>query len=496
MPPGWEWATLAELCEINPKHSGQYDDALPVSFVPMAAVDEQSGQITGAVERSYGEIRKGYTHFANDDVLWAKITPCMENGKSAVASGLTNGLGCGTTEFFVLRSRGAVLPQFLHLFMRRKIYRESARKTMQSGVGQARVPKEFIENTKLPVPPLAEQRRIVEKLEELLAGSRAARAALDAIPTMMEQYRQTVLVAAFTGELTKAWREGHSGVEDSRAILKSLRDAQERARRNGVTTGNRRRGPDPWDSTPEHHGGRELPMLPSTWSWATWGQLSEWITYGFTRPMPHVDGGPLIVTGKNVGDGVLALEGAHHTTVDAFEGLSDKDRPEPGDILVTKDGSIGRAAVVPECEPFCINQSVAVVYLRACNFDRRFLLRMIQSPFTQTRIKEQTRGMAIPHLSITDFARMPVPIAPLEEQRAIADAIDRLDTTLLSVAGTLGAISTMVAQLEQAVLAKAFNGELVPQSATEEPASSVLARIRGAGVEVSAPRSRRRVPSP
>lgn len=134
LPEGWALVCAADICQINPRKPA--GDALPadapVTFVPMAAVDENLGAITTAEDRRFDELRsKSYTPFAEGDVLFAKVTPCMENGKAAVARGLTNRLGFGTTEFHVFRSTGAVVPELLYttfasrlfVMMRRRIWR-------------------------------------------------------------------------------------------------------------------------------------------------------------------------------------------------------------------------------------------------------------------------------------------------------------------------------------------------------------------------------------
>lgn len=139
------------------------DDQI-VSFVPMAAVDEVSGTIQAHQTRPYADVKKGYTHFKNDDVLFAKITPCMENGKAAIASELAGGLGFGSTEFHVLRAKEDVLPEWLFYFIRQPAFRSEAKRNFTGTAGQQRVPTTFLASATLPVPPLPEQRRIVDLL--------------------------------------------------------------------------------------------------------------------------------------------------------------------------------------------------------------------------------------------------------------------------------------------------------------------------------------------
>lgn len=130
----------------------------------MAAVDEISGTIRDRQDRPFAEVKKGYTHFKNRDVLFAKITPCMENGKAAIADDLAGGLGFGSTEFHVLRAKEEVLPEWLFYFVRQPAFRSEAKRNFTGTAGQQRVPTTFLSSTEIPVPPIHEQRRIVDLL--------------------------------------------------------------------------------------------------------------------------------------------------------------------------------------------------------------------------------------------------------------------------------------------------------------------------------------------
>jgi type I restriction enzyme S subunit len=167
----------ADVCLLNPKKGevAKVADNTPVSFVPMSRVDDVSGTMDASDARSIGDIRNGYTYFAEGDVVFAKITPCMENGKSAIARNLANGVGFGTTEFHVLRPGPSVISEWLHLFVRNKAFREEAKKNMHGAAGQQRVPLEFLKEAVIPIPPIDEQRRIVARIEELTRRAEEAR---------------------------------------------------------------------------------------------------------------------------------------------------------------------------------------------------------------------------------------------------------------------------------------------------------------------------------
>lgn len=151
---GWGLTTLGECCELNPRRPRDIDDELMVSFVPMPAVSED-GKIECSDIRPYKEVRKGFTYFAEDDVLFAKITPCMENGKGAVARGLEGGIGSGSTEFHVLRPiAGKSNPYWLYIITMFDSFRLGARKVMTGTGGQLRVPIGYLNDFPISLPPI------------------------------------------------------------------------------------------------------------------------------------------------------------------------------------------------------------------------------------------------------------------------------------------------------------------------------------------------------
>lgn len=159
---GWGLTTLGQCCELNPKRPRDINDETMVSFVPMPAVSED-GKIDCSDIRSYKEVRKGFTYFAENDVLFAKITPCMENGKGAVARGLENGIGSGSTEFHVLRPiAGKSNPYWLYIITMFDTFRVGARKVMTGTGGQLRVPIGYLNDYPISLPPIELQNSFEE----------------------------------------------------------------------------------------------------------------------------------------------------------------------------------------------------------------------------------------------------------------------------------------------------------------------------------------------
>lgn len=166
--PKWDNEKLSKAAFVNPSgaYKGKTADT-PISFVPMEVIDETFSEITTMDETTI-EQASGFTKFREGDLLWAKITPCMQNGKSAIAKNLTNGLGCGSTEFFILRPKDERLAiEYLHVILHMKCVRETAMLYFGGSAGQQRVPASFLENFNLPLPPKEKQVEIANHVYEL-----------------------------------------------------------------------------------------------------------------------------------------------------------------------------------------------------------------------------------------------------------------------------------------------------------------------------------------
>jgi type I restriction enzyme S subunit len=203
LPNGWRWVKLGAVCEVNPGRPANLSrsDDEPTSFVPMDAGDATSGTIAKTILRSFREIKKGYTFFAEGDILFAKITPCMQNGKHAIARGLKDGVGFGTTEFHIPRPASSVIAEWIHFFVRQPEFLAKATEHFTGAVGQQRLPSDYLRNHPIPLPPLPEQRRIAATLRAPMAAVDQARAAAEAELATINALPATLLRRAFRGGL-------------------------------------------------------------------------------------------------------------------------------------------------------------------------------------------------------------------------------------------------------------------------------------------------------
>ena len=167
IPEGWKWARVREIACLNPKND--LSDELEVSFIPMALVDDGYRNNHSFEIKKWGDIKKGFTHFADGDIGIAKITPCFQNRKSVIFHDLKNGYGAGTTELSIVRvENNLVSRDYLLWFFKSGYFIENGMKSFTGTAGQQRIHKDYLSMCCIPLPPLAEQKRIVEKLEQLL----------------------------------------------------------------------------------------------------------------------------------------------------------------------------------------------------------------------------------------------------------------------------------------------------------------------------------------
>ena len=187
---GWTIAPLAEIAQINPHRPSDFVrplDNTPTAFVPMSAVNAASGR-ANPILRPYAEVRQGYTFFQSGDVLFARITPCMQNGKHFIAPQTPNGFGFASTEFHVIRPGIQVLAEWIHFYLRQLIVLFEATRHFTGTVGQQRVPADFLQRLEIPFAPLSEQRIITQTLKAKMKITAqlnsAAQAQLDAVEAL------------------------------------------------------------------------------------------------------------------------------------------------------------------------------------------------------------------------------------------------------------------------------------------------------------------------
>jgi type I restriction enzyme S subunit len=446
LPKGWITAALQEIAKINPTiDKSVYSDDLEISFVPMPAVEAETGKIDVSQLRKFGDVKKGYTPFLQHDVLFAKITPCMENGKMAVVPALHNDIGFGSTEFHVLRAYEGIATRYLYYFISSKAYRYNAEHNMTGAVGQKRVPTPYIEKSHIPIPPLNEQKRIVAKIEELFSELDKGIESLKAARAQLKVYRQAVFKHAFEGKLTADWRKERK-INEWEFI--SIKKAAEKI----------------------------VDCLHSTPKFSELGKFcidSNWIE-----------------------NNKVIFDKARYVSDEIYFERIKRLKPQKDDVLFVREGSkkIGTALVVNFTFDFCLGQRMMLFRLNK-NILPQYFVYYIQSDSFKKQYNPLIGGSASPHLNISDIKKMQFPFCDFNEQNEIVQRIEAQTSVIESIAATINAELQKSEALRQSILKKAFSGQLVAQDPADEPASVLLERIRAEKMGQSAkknPKEKRR----
>jgi type I restriction enzyme S subunit len=438
---------LSDAVVVNPKidRTGLTDD-IEVSFVPMAAVGAASGHIDVSAVRPYAEVKKGYTHFRNGDVLFAKVTPCMENGKMAVARQLKNGVGFGSTEFHVLRPRENVDSQYIYYFVSSQTFRKEASGHMTGAVGLRRVPSAFLESAEIPLPPLARQREIVAELEKQFSRLDEAVANLQRGKANLKRYKASVLKAAVEGRLVEteaslAHREGRT-YESGEQLLQRILE-ERRAKWAG-------RGKWKVPESPSTDT-----SLPDGWAWASIDQLAE-VGTGATPKRDKAtywnDGDVPWVT-SSVVNGDYVDEASEFVTKLALAETNLTLYPV-GTLLIAMYGEGKTRGKCAELRiPAATNQALSA--LQVASSVRGYLRHFLELNYEEMR--KVASGGVQPNLNLSLVRAVCVPLPPLSEQARMVAEVDRHLSIIREVEAEVDASLQRAQTLRISSLAKAFH---------------------------------------
>ncbi len=459
----WPVVPLSEVVEINPRSGDDKlaDDTL-ASFIPMKCVEEESGRFEPLGDRKVAEVRKGYTPFRDGDVLFAKVTPCMENGKGAVMRGLTNGIGFGSTELFALRPSDRLEANYLFHFILQSSFRQQAARNMTGAVGLRRVPKSYLEQQPIPLPPLPEQRRIVAEIEKQFTRLEAGVAALRRVQANLKRYRAAVLKAACEGRLVpteaalarspRSTKNGPPAYETGAALLARIL-TERRQNWQG-------RGQYKEPAAPDIEN---LPDLPSGWTWASLDQLLGLMRNGISAKPDAESGLPM-----------LRISSVRALSVNLSEAryLNAKvsDYPDyvltEGDLLFTRyNGNpelVGVCGVVPPLtSPLVHPDKLIRCKLVSSGALPDFVAIMANVGASRNYLAKRVRTTAgQAGISGGDLKGLPIPLAPLAEQTRIVAEVERRLSVVEELESVVTANLQRATRLRQSILQKAFTGKL------------------------------------
>lgn len=481
LPPGWAKAPIGELCELVNgrafKPEEWTSEGLPIIRIQnLNHHAAKFNRFSGTVEAKH--------RVSNGDLLFAwSGTP----GTSFGAHLWRGGDAVLNQHIFNVIHGPWVIRDYMRIAMNSRL--GSLIDQAHGGAGLAHVTKPVLERTEIPIPPLAEQRRIVAKLDAVMAQVREARAALEAVPALLEQYRRAVLAAAFRGELTADWRAAHPEVEPASALLA-------RVLAQATASGSRRTRASP-SSVPSPGLASDL---PATWTTTPLETLAAPVRYALAigpfgsnlKTSDYTSAGVPLVFVRDIR---ARSFGEIKPTFVSHEKAAELGAHQvfPGDLVVTKMGDPpGDTAVYPlNAKPGIVTADCIKMTVSASS-SAVFLMHWLESDLMREALAEETQGVAQQKVSLERFRTLHTRLPPLAEQHEIVRRVEAALGRIARVKEAVEAQRQQLDALERAVLDKAFRGALVPQHPDDEPAEAMLARLRAqraaAGI---APKGRR-----
>ncbi len=478
LPDGWAWTTLKSVVILNMGQS------------PKGVFTNNTGEglplIGGASDIEDGEARPTrYTSHPGKVCRPGDIIVCVR----ATIGKLTKADG----EYCLGRGVAAIEPDLVDGDFLRLYLVACTKQLSDLGTGSTfkQISKDDLYAFPIPFAPPPEQRRIVAKIEALFEQSRTARQALDRIPPLLKKFRQSILAAAFRGDLTCDWREQHPDVEPASALLERIRT--ERLRRyqeelRKAKAEGRRPQKKTADLHPRDLDTSRLPELPGDWAWATVEVLASpgprSIQSGpFGSNLLHSefqDSGILAIGIDNVHDGRFAVGSQHRISHQKYEELK-KYTARPLDVLITVMATVGRCCVVPkDIKTAIITKHVYRISVDHALCEPSYLMNALRGcPAVQEQLYGEIQGVTRPGINGEILKRLLIPVPPIEEQRVIVSRIQSLFGQTDAIEVSMEAARRRADEIDQSILARAFRGELVPQNPNDEPASLLLERIRG-----------------
>ena len=477
LPAGWVATTLgAAISPERPRGLPAEHEGSP--FVGLEHVEAHTTRLLGSVPAE--TMRSSGVCFVQGDVLYGRMRPYLNKVWLADRAGLCSG------EFIVFPGTAAFHGGFLRYRLNAQDFMGFADHTTSGDRPRA----DFSDLSRFPIllPPLGEQVRIADRIDELFTDLTAGVAALERVRKKLKRYRSAVLHAAVTGRLTAQWRKTHGPASEpgdkllARVLVERRRQWEERTlakyTKDGRTpqTNWKARYVEPAPPTAD-----DLPELPEGWCWAANQQLVETITSGSRDWSPFYDrGSGTFIMAKNVRMGWL--DRSYRQAVDPPSDHRDRARSQVNehDLLVTIVGAnTGDVCRVSEPLPeHYICQSVALMRPVVPNISEWMLTWFVAPSGAQSQFKIFTYGAGRPHLGFDHLEQTLVALAPLAEQCAIVEVVNEKLSQIEAMEAEVARGLARAARLRQSILKAAFAGRLVPQDPSDEPAAVLLERIK------------------
>ncbi len=448
LPKGWEWSRLYEVGLINPRND--VEGSTKVSFVPMNLISARYSDIVKSETRLWSEVKTGFTHFSENDVVMAKITPCFQNGKSTIMKKLTNGFGAGTTELHVFRSlKDLMCPSYVLIYLKSPKFISDGIIKMTGSAGQKRVPKDYFSQNSFPLPPLSEQKRIVAKVDELMAlcdqlegeQQKAARSRV----VLNDSAINHLLAAETPKEFNKQWQlicDNFDLLYDDLENVNELREAilqlavkgkivpqdpkdkpasvlleKIKAEKQRLIREGKIKKQKPLQPIEE---GEKPYQLPDKWEWIRIGDAVNLINGRAFKPADWSTQGLPIIRIQNLNNPKVPFNYCN------FE-VDDKFHIKKGDFLISWSGTPGTSfgAFIWNREDAVLNQHIFRSDLIGKAFFKDYLRFAINGRLDEM-IAQAHGGVGLQHITKGKLEKLCISLPPFAEQKRIVKKIYEL----------------------------------------------------------------------
>lgn len=399
----WPLIRLDDCCQIKPPKAEAKkllaEDEL-VSFVPMNNLGIDAKDLSLEEDKKLSAVSGSYTYFANGDVLLAKITPCFENGKLGIASGLTNGIGFGSSEFIVFRPDYRLIPDYLYYFLLQPSFRESGKAVMSGAVGHKRVPKEFVESTQIPLPSLTKQKRIVAIIDQAFADIDKARALTEQNLKNARELFESYLQQVFS-------QRGEGWVDSHLADICTFSSGGTPSKKND----------EYWDGDIPWVSGRDMKST----------QLFD----------THL-----------------------HISQKAVEETSTRLAPKGSLLALVRGMGLAHGAQVTELINDCsFNQDIRAIH-PASNVNSRYLVFALRNQINTSDNVVSSAAHGTLKINMDELKNLIIPLPPINQQEQIVGAWNQLIESLTELENQYERKLAALEELRKSFLQKAFTGEL------------------------------------
>lgn len=413
IPDNWIWCRIGNLFEIGP-HNNVSDDEI-TGFMPMPLLD--GGAFSNHMafeEKPWRDIKKGFTHFADGDIVVAKITPCFQNLKSGIISDCPSGYGAGTTELHVLRDHNKLELKFFLYFLKSPCFINDSKAAMTGTAGQQRVGTPVVANHLVPLPPLAEQKRIVDKIEELIPLVDRYEKAWTVLEEFNKKFpddmKKSILQQAIQGKLVEQRPEEGTGEE----LYQQIQAEKQKL----IKAGKLKKEKPLLEITED-----EIPFeIPESWKWVRFGDVSSYAqrkekvsAINISADMWSLDLEDIEKDTGKITNHCLACD----RTISG-----DKVKFKTGNILYSKLRPYLKKVLVAPADGICSSEIVPFVMYG--NIEPEYARYFLISPFADGIVNSASYGVKMPRVSTDTMTSLCFPLPPLAEQKRIVAKIEEL----------------------------------------------------------------------